>query len=631
MALSQDQLLELGRTLPHRPGVYLMKDSRSKVIYVGKAKDLKRRVLSYFQDGREEGAKLRALVRRVSGVDFLVVDSEKEALILEATLIKRHRPRYNVALRDDKAYPYIRLTTGVEFPQLSIIRRPRKDGHRYFGPYASAGAARATLSLLNRILPLRKCKGERPPLRSRPCLEYQLGHCLAPCTREVDPDIYLTCVREAELFLSGRLADVSRRLEEAMWRASQEERFEEAAAFRDKLKAVAKTLERQVMVSSQDLDRDVFGLASGPTGLAVVVLFVRAGALVGSRSFFIKGAEADGEVLAQTVGQFYTGKPAFPDQVLLPAPCQDQDLLAEWLSEMKGARVRITVPQRGQGRDLIQRARANAESALPVLAGSPEAQAAAALEELGRKLGLEGPPLSLEGYDISNLQQGHPVGAMVRFEEGRPARGKYRNYAIRTVEGQDDYAMLAEVLSRRFSGPDHRGGGKGLEPPDLIVIDGGKGQLSAAGAALEGIGLGGQPLAALAKTPGSPDQDRLFVPGRKNPVPLSKPARLLLMNLRDETHRRAVGAHRRSRSGALTRSRLMEIEGIGPQRAQILLRHLGSLKAVAAAGVEELARVPGFSNHLAEKIHSALHPLVRPTVPKEIDTPPGGNVKSGPS
>ena len=631
MALSPDQLQELGRTLPQDPGVYLMLDRKSKVIYVGKAKELKKRVLSYFQEGRDQDPKLRALVRRAAGVDFLVTGTEKEALILEATLIKRHRPRYNVALRDDKAYPYIRLTTGSEFPQLSIVRRPKKDDHRYFGPYVSAGAARATMRLLNRILPLRKCKGERPPLRTRPCLEYQLGHCLAPCTREVDPELYLTCVKEAELFLSGRLTDISKRLEKAMWKAAQEERFEAAAAYRDRMEAVAKTLERQVMVSSQDLDRDVFGLASGATGLAVVVLFVRAGALVGSRSFFIKGAVPDKKVLAQSVGQFYTGKAAFPDQVLLPFPCQDQDLLAEWLSEMKGTKVRITVPQRGRGRELVQRAWANAESALPVLAGSPEAQAEAALEELGRKLGLEGPPQSLEGYDISNLQKGHPVGAMVRFEEGRPARGRYRNYRIRTVAGQDDYAMLVEVLSRRFSGPDHRGAGKGIDRPDLIVIDGGKGQLSAAVAALKKIGLGDQPLAALAKTPGSPDQDRLFIPGRKNPVPLSKPARLMLMRLRDETHRRAVTAHRRSRAGALTRSKLLEAPGIGPQRARALLRHLGSLSAVEAARVEELAQAPGFSARLAEQVHAHLHSPPRDKAPKEIDTPPGGNVKSGPN
>ena len=609
MALSDEQIRELFRSLPKSPGVYLMEDAKAKVIYVGKAKDLKKRVPSYFQQSREHTPKIRALVNRVAKVDFLVVGSEKEALILEATLIKRHRPRYNVALRDDKRYPLIRVSLGFEWPNLAIVRQPAKDGHRHFGPYASAGAARATMRLMGQLFPFRKCKGPAPPRRSRPCLHHQLGQCLGPCCLPVERQEYDHWVDEAVAFLSGRLKEVAARLEKAMWRAAEKERYEEAAVLRDKLSALRRTLEKQVVVGSRGLDRDVFGFAAGPTGLAVAVLLVRSGNLVGSRSFFLKDqGKPDPELTAQVLSQFYSGKTALPDQILLPGRCADRELLAQWLSEVKGTKVGIVTPQRGQGRVLVNMAGANAASSLPLLAGSPEAIAAQALEEIGRRLGLEGPPLSLECYDISIHQGKNPVGAMVRFEEGRPVRAKYRNYNIQTVEGQDDFAMLAEVLGRRFRAPENgenkeRGG---IEIPDLIVMDGGKGQLSAAKAALEAAGLVDQPLAALAKTPGSPDEDRLFIPGRKNPVKLSRPARLLLMRLRDETHRRAVSAHRSSGVRKLTKTELLKIPGVGTKRAQELLKTLGSLKAVRAAGVEELAKVPGLSEALAKKIHDHL-------------------------
>jgi len=622
MALSADELKELARTLPQAPGVYLMEDAKAKVIYVGKAKDLRKRVASHFQEGRDHDARHQALIRRTSRVDFLVAGSEKEALILEATLIKRHRPRYNVALRDDKAYPLIRLSSGDEYPKLSIVRRPRKDKHRYFGPYVSATSARATLKLMNHVFPLRKCPGAKPPPRSRPCLNHQLGLCLAPCCHQVGAGEYQRWVREVAFFLAGRAEEVKKRLEAAMWRAAEEERFEEAGAFRDKLAAMARTLEKQVMVSTRLLDRDVFGFAAGPTGLAAAVLFVRGGALTGSRTFFLRGVEAVGaEVIGQALSQFYIGKAALvaegqggrprtgghktailPQEILLPDRPADHELIAEWLSEARGSKVVLRAPKRGEGRDLVARAQTNAESALPLLAGSPEALAQEGLAELGRRLGLAASPESLEAYDISTHQGSHSRGAMVRFEDGRPVRSKYRDYRIKTVSGQDDYAMLAEVLSRRFSAS-----GRRLAPPDLVIIDGGKGQLAAAQAALTELGLADQPLAALAKTPGAKDADRLFIPGRKNHLPLSKPARFLLMSLRDEAHRRAIRALRRGRAKSQTHSRLLEIEGVGPKRAQTLLKHFGSLAGVRRASVEELARAPGFSAALAQRIHDRLH------------------------
>lgn len=619
MALTEEQLNELNRTLPLDPGVYLMSDVRKKVIYVGKAKSLKKRVSTYFQTSRTVGPKLRALVKNVAKVDWLVTGSEKEALILEATLIKRHRPRYNVTLRDDKSYPLLRLSIEETWPRLSLVRRPKKDAARYFGPYVSAKSARATMHLINRIFPLRKCQGPEPPPRSRPCLYHQMGQCLGPCCLEVSAKDYAKLVNQAASFLSGKADQVVRELEVEMWAAAEQEFYEEAANLRDKIKAVNKTLERQIMVSDQNLDRDVFGFSEGPTGLAAAVLFVRQGALVGNRTFFLKGVSFKGGdglmpqtvgqedeafragVIGQAISQFYTGKTAPPDQILAPFPVEDQDLLAQWLSEVKDKRVRIIVPQRGQGKELIDRATANAEAALPVLAGSPEAMAEEGLAELGRRLNMPAAPDSLECYDISIHQGEKPVGSMVRFEEGRPVKSKYRTYNIREVEGQDDFAMLAEVLRRRFGKPV-----EGLEPPDLVVIDGGKGQLNAALAALREIGLIDQPVVALAKTREANDQDRLFIPNRKNHLPLGRAARFLLMRLRDEAHRRAIGAHRKSRAKQFKATALTDVPGVGQAKAKALLSRMGSLKAVREASEEQLTQVDGVSKKLARRIKDSL-------------------------
>lgn len=603
MGLNDAELAELARNLPHRPGAYLMEDARSKIIYVGKAADLRKRVLSYFRSPGPKDPKTAMLVSRAAKVNWLVTESEKEALILENTLIKRHRPRYNIALRDDKSYPYIRLTVTDQWPKLAIVRRPQRDGDLYFGPYVSAKAARATLKLMNELFPLRKCKGNKPDVRTRPCLHHQMDHCPAPCILEVDRESYLAWVERARSFLKGNYREVAREMEQAMWTAAKTENFEEAARLRDKLEAVRKTLERQVVVSERPEDIDVFGFSVGPTGASVAVLFVRQGSLIGNRNFFLRGVlQMDGAVVAGAVGQFYTGKTSLPDRILLPEQAADADILAEWLTDVKGRTVYLAVPQRGQGRQLLARAMANAETALPVLAGSPEALAEKALEELGTKLDLPGPPESMECYDISIHQGQHPVGAMVRFEDGRPARGRYRNYKIRETEGQDDTAMLSEVIRRRFTST-----GRGLPPPDLVVIDGGKGQLNAVRATLAALGRGDQPCVALAKTRDAKDADRLFIPNRKNPLPISRAARHLLMNLRDETHRRAITAHRATKRRRTASSALTDIPGVGPKRARALLKTLGSLKAVRAATESELAGVEGVGPAQAELIYNHLH------------------------
>lgn len=603
MGLNDAELAELTRNLPQRPGAYLMEDAKAKIIYVGKAANLKKRVLSYFREAGPKDPKTVMLVTRAAKVRWLVTESEKEALILENTLIKRHRPRYNIALRDDKSYPYIKLSIKDHWPRLAIVRRPTRDGDLYFGPYVSAKAARSTLRLMNELFPLRKCKGQKPDIRTRPCLHNQMNRCPAPCVNQVDRAEYLAWVDRARAFLKGNYRAVAEAVEQEMWRAAKNEIFEEAARLRDRLASVKKTLESQVVVSERNEDLDIFGFCNGPTGTSTAVLFVRRGALVGSRNFFLRGVlQIDSEVVSRALGQFYTGKNVLPDSILLPLEPQDSEIMAEWLSDVKGRQVHLKAPQRGLGRRLLARALANAEAALPVLAGSPEALAERALEELGQRLSLESPVESMECYDISIHQGENPIGAMVRYEDGRPARSKYRNYKIKTVIGQDDTAMLAEVLSRRFSSFP-----KGLEAPDLVVIDGGKGQLNAALAALGRAGHPEQPCVALAKTREANDDDRLFIPGRKNPLKLSRTARLLLMNLRDETHRRAITANRGAKRRQIKKSALHLIPGVGPKRAQTLLKTLGSLKAIKSASPAELARVEGIGPAQARLIYDHLH------------------------
>ncbi len=597
-------------TLPSGPGVYLMKDATGNILYVGKGKDLRKRVFSYFREKEHQSPKTRVLVSKISDVEFILTGSEKEALILESNLIKRHRPRYNVLLRDDKRYLVLRLDPKEEYPRLSLVRRIRKDGAHYFGPYASANAVRQTLKVLHGMFPLRQCSGTKFRQRARPCLNHQMGRCLGLCVGAISPEEYGPVVEEAVLFLKGRTQDLHEKLRQEMERAADRLEFEKAAMYRDRLNAVEKTLEKQLMVSARFRDQDVVGTHEAGDNLGLAVLFVRGGRMVGSRCFvFKKPQSSSSEVVRAFILQYYEAGKPIPEELLISEPLVEQELLAEWLSDLKGKRVGVRLPQRGEGRQLLAMAAHNAANYLRsemTRATDPMP----ALDRLRQRLGLESIPHRLECIDISNFRGKFPVGSLVVFRDGEPDKSAYRRYRIKTVDRIDDTAMMAEVLDRRFT--DVR---KEQVLPDLLVVDGGKAQLNQALAVLRELELADLvPVVALAKKPKTTTQaeangtDRLYLPGRKNPLELKKdpPLLFLLSRLRDEAHRFAISYYQKRHRKQTLRSRLDEIRGIGPKRRRDLILHFGSVKRLAEAQVEEISQVPGISHTLADSIYTAL-------------------------
>jgi excinuclease ABC subunit C len=597
-------------TLPSSPGVYLMKDATGNILYVGKGKDLRKRVFSYFREKEHQSPKTRVLVSKISDVEFILTGSEKEALILESNLIKRHRPRYNVLLRDDKRYLVLRLDPKEEYPRLSLVRRIRKDGAHYFGPYASANAVRQTLKVLHGMFPLRQCSGTKFRQRARPCLNHQMGRCLGLCVGAISPEEYGPVVEEAVLFLKGRTQDLHEKLRQEMERAADRLEFEKAAMYRDRLNAVEKTLEKQLMVSARFRDQDVVGTHEAGDNLGLAVLFVRGGRMVGSRCFvFKKPQSSSSEVVRAFILQYYEAGKPIPEELLISEPLVEQELLAEWLSDLKGKRVGVRLPQRGEGRQLLAMAAHNAANYLRsemTRATDPMP----ALDRLRQRLGLESIPHRLECIDISNFRGKFPVGSLVVFRDGEPDKSAYRRYRIKTVDRIDDTAMMAEVLDRRFT--DVR---KEQVLPDLLVVDGGKAQLNQALAVLRELELADLvPVVALAKKPKTTTQaeangtDRLYLPGRKNPLELKKdpPLLFLLSRLRDEAHRFAISYYQKRHRKQTLRSRLDEIRGIGPKRRRDLILHFGSVKRLAEAQVEEISQVPGISHTLADSIYTAL-------------------------
>jgi excinuclease ABC subunit C len=597
-------------TLPSSPGVYLMKDATGNILYVGKGKDLRKRVFSYFREKEHQSPKTRVLVSKISDMEFILTGSEKEALILESNLIKRHRPRYNVLLRDDKRYLVLRLDPKEEYPRLSLVRRIRKDGAHYFGPYASANAVRQTLKVLHGMFPLRQCSGTKFRQRARPCLNHQMGRCLGLCVGAISPEEYGPVVEEAVLFLKGRTQDLHEKLRQEMERAADRLEFEKAAMYRDRLNAVEKTLEKQLMVSARFRDQDVVGTHEAGDNLGLAVLFVRGGRMVGSRCFvFKKPQSSSSEVVRAFILQYYEAGKPIPEELLISEPLVEQELLAEWLSDLKGKRVGVRLPQRGEGRQLLAMAAHNAANYLRsemTRATDPMP----ALDRLRQRLGLESIPHRLECIDISNFRGKFPVGSLVVFRDGEPDKSAYRRYRIKTVDRIDDTAMMAEVLDRRFT--DVR---KEQVLPDLLVVDGGKAQLNQALAVLRELELADLvPVVALAKKPKTTTQaeangtDRLYLPGRKNPLELKKdpPLLFLLSRLRDEAHRFAISYYQKRHRKQTLRSRLDEIRGIGPKRRRDLILHFGSVKRLAEAQVEEISQVPGISHTLADSIYTAL-------------------------
>jgi len=608
---SPDRLAEKLSSTPTGPGVYLLKDGGGKVIYVGKAVNLRARVRSYLRGG-DERTQVRFLVGRLSDFETLVTSSEKEALILENNLIKQYSPRYNIRLKDDKSYVSVKVTLRDAWPRVLVTRRIVKDGSRYFGPFHHAGAVRETLDAIRKIFPLRTCSDPVFKNRTRPCIEYDIKRCLAPCVLPVEREAYDQHLREAMLLLEGRSREVTGALRARMSAASDAERFEEAARIRDQLQAIERTQEKQQVVAHWGADQDVFGLYREGGSIEVQVLFVRDGKLVSNQAYAFDDWELpDVDVLEAVLTQFYQAAArAVPDEILLPLAISDAGVRAEYLSEKRGRRVSIHVPQRGDKLRLVEMAAANAQHAFRERR-TRKVEGAKQVAELQRRLHLRLPPRRIECLDIATFQGGETVGAIVCVLDGAPFKDGYRRYRIRSVEGTDDFASVAEVLSRRFRN------GPASELPDLLVIDGGLGQLAAARAALEQVGLGDLAVVGLAKDRVARDAlareiqrrpDRVFLPGRKNPVVLreNSTALFLLQRVRDEAHRFANTYHRKLRARARLRSALDTIDGVGPTRRRALLRELGSVRKVREASEEELMRVPGVSRALAARIKEAL-------------------------
>jgi len=584
------------RAVPSGPGVYLMKDRQGQILYVGKAKNLRKRVSSYQRVHDKVSPKTVLLLGKIAAIETILTNTEKEAFILEASLIKKHRPRFNIELKDDKSYPRIKVTLGEEWPRVYMTRRRIKDGSRYFGPYSSAGAMRNTLSIINRLFPLRRCKGKFIKKRPRPCLNYQMGRCLAPCSGRVKKEQYRQMVANVLMILEGRNRQLRAQLETEMQSASEALEFEKAAVIRDQLQALAKTLEKQVVVSNLDRDQDVFGYLRQGAGVGIVAMNIRQGMVCGQQVFFLLDPIGDdSEVLGEVLRQYYTREESVPDELLLPFQVADHNSLEEWLGDIRARGVRLRIPKRGEGLKLMNMAAANAKQVL-----IEQKNREKSWQELARniqtKLHLRTFPVRVECLDISNIGGKQPVGALVCFLDGEKASREYRHYSINGAHEPDDYRMMAEVLNRRFTLDDKKG-----ILPDLLVIDGGKGHLNVARDILKVKGLQDQvELVSIAKD-NENKCDKVYRPGRKNPISLVRhsPVLFFLMQIRDESHRFGISLHRRLRHKSALASELDNVPGIGPSRRKMLLKTIGSAAKVKKATRAELAAVPGIGPELA--------------------------------
>ncbi|PIE59160.1 MAG: excinuclease ABC subunit C [Desulfobulbus propionicus] len=592
---------DLLKTISCGPGVYQML-SKKEVIYVGKAVNLRKRLAQYAHFSGPSHSKTQVMLRHVIRVDTILTTTEKEALILEASLIKKHRPRYNVILRDDKNYPLVKVSTAEEWPRITVTRKKLRDNNRYFGPYASAAAMRATLKLLYSLFPLRRCKKVRP--RKRPCINFQMKRCLAPCVGMVEREVYLGMVKDVLHILEGKAEQVKAELKEQMQAAAETLQFEKAALYRDQLRGLITTLEHQTVVASHHADQDVYGLKRQGAAVGIAILFVRAGAVTGAQTFFIPDPLGDdAALLSEAILQYYSRQHTPPREVLLPLQIEDQEMVREYLMELRDGTCDFFIPRRGKRMQLMQMAAENAEKVFSDKDKKEKSWAALAAS-LQYKLKLSRQPEVIECLDISNLQGKQAVGSLVTFISGEKAASQYRHYRIQTKDTPDDYAMMAEVLKRRFSSSS-----KKHSFPDLLLLDGGKGQLSTACSILQSLDIFAQmDVAGIAKER-QDEGEKIFRPGRKNPVILRRndPALLLLMQIRDEAHRFGITFHRKLRSKAALHSRLDALVGIGTHRKTILLRHFGSVKKILKADHKALAEVPGIGAKLAESIYAQLH------------------------
>lgn len=539
--------------LPRQPGVYVMKNAQGDIVYIGKAAVLADRVRSYFQKGADLSPKIRALVAQVADLETIITKSELEALILESNLIKRHRPRFNVVLRDDKQYPYLRLPIQDAFPRLSIVRRVQPDKALYFGPYVPTGAMRETLKVIRKVFPLATCNIEIDGSADRACLEFEIKRCMAPCTGNQSREAYQHIVQQVRWFLEGRDQELLASLRDEMNRFAACEEFEEAARLRDRILKIERTLETQRVAQVGPVDQDVVGLARAGTAADVQWLFIRGGLLIGRRDFFWPdaGEITDEELVRSTLEQFYSKAVLPPKEVLLPVGVEDQVLIQQWLRDKKGEPVKILVPERGAKYHLKQLAQENAAVSLNEHLRL-ETESREAVTELRTLLGLSAIPSRVECFDISNTMGAQSVASMVVWEHGRMKKGDYRRFKIKTVDGANDFASMHEVVKRRYGGSLANKAGKVLPTPDVIIIDGGMGQLGAAMDALAQVGLSQVAICGLAKAKGEKDE-RIFLPGQKAPIvlPVKSPATRLVQTIRDEAHRFAITYHRKLRHEAL--------------------------------------------------------------------------------
>jgi excinuclease ABC subunit C len=610
--------------LPAKPGVYLMRNAGGEVIYVGKAAKLRDRVRSYFGSPHGMEPKTRALRQQIEDFEYIVVGNAGEALILEATLIKRHQPFFNIRLKDDKRYPYLKVDTQNPWPRVYITRRIEKDGARYFGPYASAGSVRATLDLTKKLFPWRSCTKEITGKDARPCLDYYIKRCIAPCTSYCTREEYAEVIEQVILFLEGKADDVLRRLRKQMDDAAGRMEYERAAQIRDQLRAIERTVERQMVSTTRKEDVDIFGLARDSDQACVQVFFVRGMQMIGRDTFMLEGVrdEPDSAVLMNFLLQYYEGAQYVPKLVAIPSEADERDTMEALLTEKRGSLVEVRVPERGEKRRLVELATENAKEALALMRVKWMADAnktEQALEQLREELSLATTPRRIECYDNSNIQGTSPVSSMVVFVDGKPAAGQYRKFRVKTVEGANDFATMQEIMRRRFgrhartaapsetagSGENGESGGNGdvWDLPDLVIIDGGKGQLGAALQAMRELGVHQIATVGLAKR-----FEELFVPDEDDPVvlPRNSEALYLVQRIRDEAHRFAITYHRQVRATSSIQSALDTIPGIGPKRKKALLKKFGSVKQIREAEVEEIAATVGFTRALAEKVKAEL-------------------------
>jgi excinuclease ABC subunit C len=648
-------------SLPHKPGIYIMRDAGGTILYVGKAISLYNRVRSYFQESTDLSPKNRSMVAKIDDIEFVVVKNEVEALVLESNYIKQYRPKYNVLMRDDKSYPYIKVSLTEDFPRVYRVRSFHRDGNRYFGPYTNSGAVDATLDLLNKLFAFRTCRydasawappaeGEPPPgwkqkLLPRPCTQYYIHRCIAPCVAYATREEYQAVIQQVILFLEGKHDEVLKALQEKMDEAAENLNFEEAARIRDRIKAVEQILEKQRIIHTEGQDdQDVIALAQGDDETCAMIFFFRSGKLIGREFFILQGTResSPGEIMTSFLQQFYESSPHIPPEVIVEAEPDDRAVIQSWLRDKRKAAIAITAPKRGEKMRLIEMVKQNAQEVLEQqrikwLTDSQKTQMA--LEEIQEALNLAAPPHRIECYDISNTQGTNSVGAMVVFEAGRPKVSEYRRFKIKSVEGPNDFASHQEVLRRRFRGV-HAGVDDGTAPatsnesdiveeidvssfndaadaetaqeasthrlhlahnwamPDLIIIDGGKGQLSAAMEVLQDLQID-VPTVGLAK-----ENEEIFIPGSPDPIllPRSSQGLYMVQRIRDEAHRFGITYHRKLRSQRTFKSVLDEIPGIGPKRKQALMKHFGSIKAMSSASIEELSALDGMTRDAAEKL-----------------------------